>query len=760
MVAIVAGNGLGLLNTSLNILGESGVLGQGVLGQGANRAFVNGATGNVILQTQDAQLSGRGLDLFALRTYNSLGAPTDADGDGWRWGYEQTVKFQGPGAPLQPGAGATVIRADGDGHETAYAWDATRGAYVTSEGSGADDELRYDGAAAEWVWADGSLRVTERYSSSTAPGMTGRLVRRTDPSGNSIALAYDGSRLTLIQDTASQQELRLSYGQFNGLTRPQHLEARQLADDADGRATATLGNPLRLADYDYDGQGRLTTVMRHLAPNGSSGGDSFVTTYNYDASSLRIAGVTQSDGTDVSFTYDAGGRVSAVKDRNGSAGAQFALAYGPQPDSTVITDGNGQIWSWRHDGTTGQLTEVTTPPVGNTGLSTTFRYDTAGNLLSVTDPQNNAVTYGYDGNGNRALERDAVGNTTTRTFSPLNQVLTETRYRVADPDGAGAQMPGDPATTRFVYDANARPRFMVSAEGRVTENRYGSPTAGYGLLTQTLLYIGQLYDVTGLGPTQQLTEAELQNWISGLPDRTQVQLTEYSYDLRGNMSRQVSYATVSAAGGGVLDGQASVAEYVYDAYSCLRQSIAVRGNARDSRAVVASTTYDGLTRVLTSNGANGVRTTVYDDANRRITVTTASGLIETRDHDSRGRLVSVSLAGDGTTRRTRYVSDNADRPRMVEDAQGGRRYRFYDASGRLEFKVDATGAVTRFEHNPAGQLVRQTQYLNRADTASWYDTAAGRVTKAGITVGGTGSDVTVDTAHDRVTTFDYDKADR
>jgi hypothetical protein len=49
-------------------------------------------------------------------------------------------------------------------------------------------------------------------------------------------LAYDGGRLALIQDTASQQELRLSYGQFNGLTRAQRLEARPLIDNADGRA--------------------------------------------------------------------------------------------------------------------------------------------------------------------------------------------------------------------------------------------------------------------------------------------------------------------------------------------------------------------------------------------------------------------------------------------------------------------------------------------------------------------------------------------
>src|SRR3546814_10797217 len=86
--------------------------------------------------------------------------------------------------PRQPGAGATVLRTDGDGHETVYAWDATRAAYLAIEGSGAHDELRYDATASEWSWTDGSLRVTERYSDSIASGMIGRLVRRTDSSGN------------------------------------------------------------------------------------------------------------------------------------------------------------------------------------------------------------------------------------------------------------------------------------------------------------------------------------------------------------------------------------------------------------------------------------------------------------------------------------------------------------------------------------------------------------------------------------------------
>src|SRR5258706_14389833 len=102
MVAIVAGNGLGLFNTSSNILGSAGVLGQGVTGQAPGRAYVNAATGNLILQVQDEVLSGRGFDLPDVRTYNSLGQLTDAndwrwdsDRDGWRWDGERKVRFVG-----------------------------------------------------------------------------------------------------------------------------------------------------------------------------------------------------------------------------------------------------------------------------------------------------------------------------------------------------------------------------------------------------------------------------------------------------------------------------------------------------------------------------------------------------------------------------------------------------------------------------------------------------------------------------------------
>jgi YD repeat-containing protein len=229
----------------------------------------------------------------------------------------------------------------------------------------------------------------------------------------------------------------------------------------------------------------------------------------------------------VFFTYDASGRLSAVKDQSGANSAQLTFTYTITTNSTTITDGNGQNWTCQYDGTSKQLTEIASPPVGGLNLSTKFKYDAGGNLASITDPRNNTVIYEYDSNGNRTLERDATGNTVTRTFSADNQRLTETRYRVVDPDGAGAQSAGDPLTTRYAYDTSSRLRFVVTPEGRVTENRYGTADIADGLLTHTVQYVGQLYDLTGLSPTAQLSEMQLSAWVAALQDKTQSQLTEY-----------------------------------------------------------------------------------------------------------------------------------------------------------------------------------------------------------------------------------------
>ena len=96
MVAVVSGQGLGLLNTSAVNIGASGISGNTLMGGHANgSALVNIANGNLILQFTDESISGTGADLTQARSYNSQGLATDGDNDGWRWGGEKKVVLTG-----------------------------------------------------------------------------------------------------------------------------------------------------------------------------------------------------------------------------------------------------------------------------------------------------------------------------------------------------------------------------------------------------------------------------------------------------------------------------------------------------------------------------------------------------------------------------------------------------------------------------------------------------------------------------------------
>ena len=76
MVAIVSGSSLGLSLGSLRTLGQQGVFGSAAQGRSGEQAYVNVATGNLVLQHRDELLSGRGLDIERV----ALDRVTDEDG--------------------------------------------------------------------------------------------------------------------------------------------------------------------------------------------------------------------------------------------------------------------------------------------------------------------------------------------------------------------------------------------------------------------------------------------------------------------------------------------------------------------------------------------------------------------------------------------------------------------------------------------------------------------------------------------------------
>jgi hypothetical protein len=196
MVAVVSGSGLGLFGSSVTGLGGAGASGNAALGRGGDRVYVNTATGNLIVQSQDEILRALGLDLALIRTYNSQGQLDDDNGDNWRLAAHQRV-FMLAGTPNS--IGSTVAKVFGDGREVLYTWDDARSLYVSTEGDGAHDTLSYNSSTTQWTWTDGSARVIETYDNS------GRLLSTVDSDGNVISYTYTGSLLTLITDGSLQQ---------------------------------------------------------------------------------------------------------------------------------------------------------------------------------------------------------------------------------------------------------------------------------------------------------------------------------------------------------------------------------------------------------------------------------------------------------------------------------------------------------------------------------------------------------------------------
>jgi hypothetical protein len=91
MTAIASGNSLGLENTSAATLGQRGLGGSAAQGRSNEQAFVNIATGNLVLQRQDDFLPSSGADIDLVRTYNSQGLLNDDNADNWSVGPTQKV---------------------------------------------------------------------------------------------------------------------------------------------------------------------------------------------------------------------------------------------------------------------------------------------------------------------------------------------------------------------------------------------------------------------------------------------------------------------------------------------------------------------------------------------------------------------------------------------------------------------------------------------------------------------------------------------
>ncbi len=197
-----------------------------------------------------------------------------------------------------------------------------------------------------------------------------------------------------------------------------------------------------------DPNGVTTTLtydarLRLLSSTVATAAGPLTTAYTYDAAGNRISAALP-DGSALTNTYDAAYRLMAITDLFNQTIAYTLDALGDRT-RTNITDASATVQrmhSGKFDALGRQLQDI-----GGAGQTTTYTYDSNGNLLTLTDPLSHAAQ---------------------RTFDALNRLIA-----VTGPAGG---------VTTTIYDAHDRPVSVTDPNGGVTTYVYD----GFGDLIQSV----------------------------------------------------------------------------------------------------------------------------------------------------------------------------------------------------------------------------------------------------------------------------------
>lgn len=579
---------------------------------------------------------------------------------------------------------------DPTGARVSYEYDETTGEVHT-------ETVPYDPGAVSYdpdPESDSPPRTVNEYDagqlvSVTRPGgavteyeysILGRLARIVeDPAGASLVTEHgydaDGNLESVTQVDATpgdgDETLRTSFTEYDALGRPLRVYdaldrlVEETAYDERGNVTVSVSAPGTAdavrSEFDYDAEGRLTVTRR--GPDGES--LDVVEERAYTAAGRLHRVVSDPDGLSLVVEYgydDAGRQVTSTVDPDGEA-LTTTTRYDDEGRVEEVESPEGRITTHEHaDAMGGQVHTVTRPgvtptvsvfnargelvlvdgPDGEIG----FGYDSAGNLVSVTDALGETVTYGYDDHGNRTSRVSHLG-TESWDYNEADQLVA---YH--DPhDALDANRP--PAT--YIYDDLGRLARTVDDTGR----------------WETVTY-------------DTLGRVGLVEFSDG--DTTPDQAVSYGYDVAGQMTSMTDTAGTTV--------------YGYDPHGHL-----VSHDGPDGE-ITAAWSPAGLRLEVAHDG--DTTTYGYDSIGRLATVTDPVLDVTTYDYDDDGVLVYEDLLGD-QFRSWTPDPDTGQIVEYQQHAAGDVRSTTltWDETGRLE--SETTGATTRtYGYDAAGQLTSET----------------------------------------------------
>jgi RHS repeat-associated protein len=406
-----------------------------------NLTQITDPDGHITTMTYDSE--GR------IKTVTQVTNPSTMTGDTTSYAYNSPgTAFTGSatGCPNESVAGGTYLPAYGQtvvtnprGYSTVYCYDTTDRVYAAYDHEGNLQSSQYtpDGHVTQFTDANGNSsnatydEFSRQCSGSEAASATGQNpasgMQYTADNDPYTSTGTPGSGTPEDPDYTSSKTSppNACYQGASGATAPPASDTNPY-------------NPI----YSIDSQGN----EQKLGYNS-----------NNDLTSMTPEG---SSTADMSATYNANGTVATTKDGDGN---QTTYTYYP----------TGSPY-----GRPGDLETITPPsPLG----ATTYKYDAASRVLSVTDGKSQTTSYTYDNmdrvtqityndgstikntydaDGNLTKSVDSVAGTSSYTYNDLNQLTAETlatgtsHSYTYDPDGDLATSVNAAGTTTYGYDAD------------------------------------------------------------------------------------------------------------------------------------------------------------------------------------------------------------------------------------------------------------------------------------------------------------------
>jgi len=402
------------------------------------------------------------------------------------------------------------------------------------------------------------------------------------------------------------------------------------------------------------------------------------------------------------YTWDAYGNIQTSETPKGVETA-YAWSYSSFPLGLLssVQEGSKTATSYTYY-SNGLIDTVSGPIPGTVGGSTqtsTFDYDSVGNVTEITTPgngtvSNHEVTYGYtdtsDPNemlGKPVTVSDTLSHTTTLHYDPTYHTLSTSK----DANGN---------TTSYGFDIMER---LVSAT---------YPATGQSGMGQAYTEKNYMYPGGPLLNTQVYNEAG-----------TKVRETDFTYGPNGEML--------------TLSGSNLSRTYTYNG---MYQPLTVE----DGNGNVTTYTYNtlGETTKIEFADSSSEQFTGYNVAGKLTGATNANGTAITYTYgDSDGLLTGTSYS-PGSAINVTASYDSYDRMTSVSDGTGSHAFTYDDLNETLTNSTTYTGVSARsftYTYNPDGST--KTMDTTAGDFSYTYD-GAGRMSQ-------------LENPYSQVTTFAY-----